>query len=104
MTDPRGKGLPARAAGALLLCAATAGPILAGAGSADARKAPHTAGRSAAAVQSPGIGAAYFTREILPVLQKSCLGCHGVGNRLANLDLSSRAAALKGGGRGPSLV
>jgi len=46
----------------------------------------------------------YFTREVQPILQKSCLGCHGVGARLSGLDLSSRKAALQGGTRGAAFV
>lgn len=38
------------------------------------------------------------------LLETKCLGCHGVGNKLAGLDLRTREAALKGGGRGPALV
>lgn len=38
------------------------------------------------------------------LLEAKCLGCHGVGNKLGGLDLRSRSAALKGGGRGAALV
>ena len=44
------------------------------------------------------------SRAVQALLQKSCLGCHGVGAQLSGLDLRSREAALKGGTRGPSLV
>jgi len=52
----------------------------------------------------PVVDGAYFTREVQPILQKSCLGCHGVGARLSGLDLSSRKAALQGGTRGAAFV
>ena len=48
--------------------------------------------------------ASYFSREVQPILEKSCLGCHGVGARLSGLDLSSRTAALQGGTRGAAFV
>jgi Protein of unknown function (DUF1553)/Protein of unknown function (DUF1549)/Planctomycete cytochrome C len=50
------------------------------------------------------VDAAYFENEVRPVLEKNCLGCHGVGNRLAGLDLRSRESALKGGTRGAAFV
>ena len=50
------------------------------------------------------VDAAYFERTVRPVLEKNCLGCHGVGNRLAGLDLRSRESALKGGTRGAAFV
>src|SRR5687768_9495873 len=50
------------------------------------------------------INAAFFDRKIRPILQRSCLGCHGVDGRLAGLDLRSREAALKGGLKGPALI
>ena len=46
-----------------------------------------------------------FARDVAPVLGRSCLPCHGTGQKLAGLDLSSRAAALKGGEKsGPAIV
>ena len=48
--------------------------------------------------------AAANPEAVQALLQKSCLGCHGVGAQLSGLDLRSRAASLKGGTRGPSLV
>lgn len=39
----------------------------------------------------------------LAILQRECLACHGDA-RMAGLDLRSRAEALKGGGRGASIV
>jgi hypothetical protein len=57
-----------------------------------------------AAGAAPAVDAAFFTREVRPVLEKSCLGCHGVGAKLSGLDLRTRAAALAGGTRGPALV
>jgi hypothetical protein len=45
-----------------------------------------------------------FREIILPTLARDCQGCHGKQQSLARLDLSSRTAALKGGGRGTALV
>jgi hypothetical protein len=53
----------------------------------------------------PASGQPSFPVEIAPILQRNCLSCHGPSQRLSGLDLSSRAAALKGGEKsGPALV
>ena len=38
------------------------------------------------------------------ILQQNCSPCHGAAIQTAGLDLRSREAALKGGGRGPALL
>ncbi|MDQ6699271.1 MAG: hypothetical protein M3Z36_03695, partial [Acidobacteriota bacterium] len=45
-----------------------------------------------------------FSKDIQPILQNSCLKCHGSAMQLSKLDLRTRDAALKGGEHGPSLV
>ena len=46
-----------------------------------------------------------FTREVAPILAKQCLSCHSAGQQMSQLDLSSRASALKGGQKsGPAIV
>ncbi len=45
-----------------------------------------------------------FEKQVQPILEKSCLGCHGVGTTLSHLDLRSRAGLLKGGTRGAGMV
>jgi hypothetical protein len=45
-----------------------------------------------------------FTRDVAPVLTQKCISCHGTGQKLASLDLSSSAALLKGGQNGPAIV
>ena len=45
-----------------------------------------------------------FTKEIQPILQQSCVKCHGAEKQKSKLRLDSREAALKGGKGGPSLV
>jgi hypothetical protein len=42
--------------------------------------------------------------DILPTLEKKCFQCHGDALKMANLDLRSRDAMLKGGDKGPALV
>jgi hypothetical protein len=48
--------------------------------------------------------AAYFEKEVRPLLVKSCHRCHGPKKQEADLRLDSRAAALKGGASGPAVV
>src|SRR5437867_7569492 len=45
-----------------------------------------------------------FKTDIAPILEKNCLACHGAAKQMSMLDLSSRAAALKGGQKGPAIV
>ena len=45
-----------------------------------------------------------FDRDIQPILEKSCWGCHSADLKLADLDLSTREGALKGGEHGAALV
>ncbi len=45
-----------------------------------------------------------FARDIQPILEKSCSSCHSADLKLADLDLSTREAALRGGEHGPALV
>src|SRR5581483_9203506 len=45
-----------------------------------------------------------FLRDIAPLLQKNCLGCHGAERPKSGLRLDTRAGALKGGYAGPCIV
>jgi hypothetical protein len=45
-----------------------------------------------------------FRNIIQPVLKRDCEGCHGKVQAMARLDLSGRAAALRGGQRGSALT
>ncbi|HYI92952.1 MAG TPA: DUF1553 domain-containing protein [Bryobacteraceae bacterium] len=51
-------------------------------------------------------GAAFFEKNIRPILVKQCLSCHSAESQpvMGALRLDSREAALKGGSRGPSIV
>jgi mono/diheme cytochrome c family protein len=44
-----------------------------------------------------------FVRDVQPIFQRSCNGCHGAGQQLGGLRLDAKAAALAGGVSGPSL-
>ena len=50
------------------------------------------------------IDSAFFDRKVRPILEKRCLGCHGVGSTLSGLDLRTRESALNGGLKGPAFV
>ena len=45
-----------------------------------------------------------FTRDIQPIFQASCYGCHGPEKQKGGLRLDQKAPALKGGDSGPLLV
>ena len=48
--------------------------------------------------------AVVFSRDIQPILEKSCSSCHSADLKLAELDLSARDAAMKGGQHGAVIV
>src|SRR5262249_40112703 len=45
-----------------------------------------------------------FKSDVAPILEKNCLACHGPARQMSMLDLSNRAAALKGGQKGPAII
>ena len=45
-----------------------------------------------------------FPQDVAPVLARRCAQCHSQAASMANLDLSTREAALKGGQHGPAIV
>ena len=45
-----------------------------------------------------------FKDEILPVLEKSCVKCHGAQQKMGGLDLSTFAGVMKGGASGPAIA
>jgi hypothetical protein len=45
-----------------------------------------------------------FSQDVAPILARNCEQCHGQAPAMANLDLRSREAVLKGGQHGPALV
>lgn len=48
--------------------------------------------------------AADFAKEVQPVFEKRCYGCHGSGQQMSGLRLDSADAALKGGYSGPVII
>jgi hypothetical protein len=58
----------------------------------------------ASAPAAPQAAAVDFTRDVLPILKGSCMGCHGPTLAQGQLRLDSREAALKGGVSGAALV
>jgi hypothetical protein len=60
-----------------------------------------TSAQSAAPQPATTIG---FTQVIKPILERSCLSCHGATLQLSKLDLRTRDSALRGGVRGPALI
>jgi len=47
--------------------------------------------------QNPTDSKAVFSSNVAPIFARSCLSCHGPAQQMSQLDLSTRAAALKGG-------
>ncbi len=45
-----------------------------------------------------------FSRDILPILQKKCQGCHQPASRTSGLDLTTFEGFAQGGKRGPAFV
>src|SRR5436305_1101818 len=62
------------------------------------------AGPPRAGAPVPPEGAELFEKQIRPLLSSECQPCHGPQVQQGGLRLDTRAAALKGGGRGPALV
>ncbi len=62
-------------------------------------------GLAGGALQSPGpIRNADFTRDILPIFERSCHSCHGPKLQMAGLRLDSRRLALAGGQSGAVIL
>lgn len=57
---------------------------------------------SPARADDPGLD--IFRKQIKPLLTGKCLACHAGDKKKGGLDLSTRAAALKGGDSGPAFV
>lgn len=78
-----------------VLGACLAGVVLLGArlGAADDDSLPAPAG-----------GSITFEKHVAPVLQASCLGCHGPKKSGGGLRLDTREGALSGGEHGPAIV
>ena len=62
-----------------------------------------TAALVLAAAKSPA-AEDLFSSKVAPIFESRCLGCHSDSKRKGKLSMSSRAALLKGGRKGPALV
>ena len=45
-----------------------------------------------------------FDEQVLPVLQKNCVTCHGASQQMAGYDMRTRESALRGGAAGVAVV
>src|SRR5690348_11444976 len=48
--------------------------------------------------------AAFFDKQVLPILKQHCFKCHGEGKVRGGLRLTSRESLLKGGDSGPAIA
>ncbi|MBM3801345.1 MAG: DUF1549 domain-containing protein [Acidimicrobiia bacterium] len=71
---------------------------------AQTRAQVHSDQISAAALPPPARLTVDFNRDIAPILEERCLGCHGSVQQLSGLRLDNPADALKGGYSGPAIV
>jgi mono/diheme cytochrome c family protein len=84
---------------AVAACAALALALIAGGGAFAPSVAP------AVSLDDPEFAPGLtFRRDVLPILNGSCIECHGPAKRGGRLRLDSRAAALAGGRAGPALA
>lgn len=54
------------------------------------------------AAQPPG-SSVVFEREVRPILERNCLGCHNQKLKMSGFSMATRAELLRGGKRGPVL-
>src|SRR5688500_3827549 len=73
--------------------------LLLGAGAWAYRPEP---GGSAAGTFQPGQSPVDFEREVRPILEERCWGCHAQKKHRGGLRLDSREAVLQGGDSGPA--
>jgi mono/diheme cytochrome c family protein/uncharacterized membrane protein len=55
-------------------------------------------------ISFPTNGKIVFARDVEPILQQTCLDCHGPAKHRANLRLDTKDVTLKGGANGPAVV
>ena len=73
-------------------------------------RAAFTAAIAAAFLFTLPLNAQFFTRapmwqhEVLPILEKNCVSCHGGDHTMAELDLTKFDSVLKGGVSGPPIT
>ena len=63
-----------------------------------------TARSRPAALPAPATNQVDFDRDIGPVLERSCLRCHGLERPKAHFSLATRELSLRGGKKGPDII
>jgi mono/diheme cytochrome c family protein len=53
---------------------------------------------------APATGQVSYSRDILPLFQKSCTRCHGVANPSASLNLATHEGVMKGNSSGAVIM
>ena len=61
-------------------------------------------GLQAPSLPAPAARTIDFTRDIKPILQNSCIKCHGRGRSKGGFSLETRDAMLEGGDSGAAIV
>src|SRR2546423_13495353 len=72
----------------------------AGSGSVSAKITPE----QAKALPPPAGHKIDFAKEVKPILESSCIKCHGRGRTKGDFSIESRDTLLKGGETGPAMV
>src|SRR3954453_8307465 len=57
-----------------------------------------------AKLPAPAQGQVQFTRDIAPILETSCVKCHGRGKAKGGFQIDNREVFLKGGDSGPAAI
>lgn len=57
-----------------------------------------------AGLATPAFAKVDFAKDVLPILQKNCIECHGPEKQKGKLRLDTKEAAIKGGENGAALV
>jgi len=95
-----GTSLRAATRGSLAAAIGLAGAGLLSIAAAAPKAAPAIPARAGTSADAD----AFFESKVRPVLVERCISCHGEKNQYGKLRLDSRAAMLKGGATGPSLL
>jgi hypothetical protein len=74
------------------------------AASATSTSAPTKAASEASVPAAPASGAVSFSKDIAPLLQGSCVSCHGGEKTSKNLDLKTYASLMTGSQNGAVIV
>src|SRR6266540_490042 len=83
-----------------VLTISAAAILVAGCGSAFAKISPE----QAKTLPPPASHKIDFGKEIKPILESSCIKCHGRGRMKGDLSIENRQTLLKGGENGPAIV